>query len=182
MNSTDSRNSWGVGPKQHASTVSEYKPREKKRKQQRWPVYPDNSCYFWLWMRLSLYQMMAINFSARCTLSLYSANFASRWTSRKHQWFKCQLFFSFSQPVCLNTILFFTFSLKMFSHYVLHVNCIYIPPGDDIIEHEYINVFSIDIQHLCHGRKEGSVLFYRCTQHILFTVIWHRTYGKEPLR
>ena len=32
------------------------------------------------------------------------------------------------------------------------------------------------------GMKEGSALFKRRTQHILFTVIWRRTYGKGPLR
>ena len=36
-----------------------------------------------------------------------------------------------------------------------------------------------------HPYKEGrKELFYfkRCTQHILFTVIWRQTYGKGPLR
>ena len=33
------------------------------------------------------------------------------------------------------------------------------------------------------GKQEGRKCFiYRRTQHILFTVIWRRTYGKEPLR
>ena len=29
-------------------------------------------------------------------------------------------------------------------------------------------------------RKEGNILFKRRTRHILFTVIWRRTYGKGP--
>ena len=29
-------------------------------------------------------------------------------------------------------------------------------------------------------RKEGNILFKRRTRHILFTVIWRRTYGKVP--
>ena len=31
-------------------------------------------------------------------------------------------------------------------------------------------------------RKEGNVLFNDDTQHILFTVIWHQTYGKGPFK
>ena len=41
--------------------------------------------------------------------------------------------------------------------------------------------FGHSIPQLC--LQEGRKCFiYRHTQHILFTVIWSQTYGKEPLR
>ena len=43
-----------------------------------------------------------------------------------------------------------------------------------------ITLSSITNHREKEGRKEGNVL--RCTQHILFTVIWHQTYDKGPHR
>ena len=35
---------------------------------------------------------------------------------------------------------------------------------------------------VCKGRKEGNVLFNDVLNTFYFTVIWHQTYGKGPLR
>ena len=52
----------------------------------------------------------------------------------------------------------------------------------DQVEHiEIIEIIVLDLLRK-EGRKEGSVLFTDALNTFLFTVIWHQTYGKGPLR
>ena len=48
--------------------------------------------------------------------------------------------------------------------------------GNRHVVHDYLD----NEKKLGATRKEGNVLFN--IEHILFTLIWHQTYGKGPLR
>ena len=52
-----------------------------------------------------------------------------------------------------------------------------------MLYHAYRAIIIDLVYHIlyCVRMKEGNVLF-NDTQHILFMVIWHETYGRGPLR
>ena len=57
-----------------------------------------------------------------------------------------------------------------------------LPPHISVFKRFHIpRYFMCHIPQYLRG-KERKCFIYRCTQHILFTVIWRHTYGKGPLR